>query len=345
MKNVKTLLILLSISTFIFASATRTDALGGAGFWADDYANIGAFPASVNDHNLAWTDGSDFTSVWNVDGTTWGFAGGSGDDMANVWWGNGTYGVNFGLGMSPEVAAVGAVEAVEASDGVDAIDGVDAVAKIDAETALNIGFGMPLAGMDFGFTYGMGCDECGGGNVGINLRRAQSIWLFENILVGFNMGMEKKEAEVVTAPATIGLSADLYRNTTYDNGITSLFGLGFRYASVDIEGVDPTMGIEWNFAVESEMTDWATLRLGYSHGYDFATGGTDNSDSMTCGEDSLTWCGDQTGGLVVGLGFNYGSFNLDMNVGDYESLVTNPVRYVTGRNETLGANWTITYNW
>ena len=97
MKNVKTLLILLSISTFIFASATRTDALGGAGFWADDYANIGAFPASVNNHNVAWTNGNDFTSVWNADGTTWGFAGGTGDDMANVWWGNGTYGVNFGL--------------------------------------------------------------------------------------------------------------------------------------------------------------------------------------------------------------------------------------------------------
>ena len=319
MKNVKTLLILLSISTFIFASATRTDALGGAGFWADDYANIGAFPASVNNHNVAWTDGSDFTSVWNADGTTWGFAGGSGDDMANVWWGNGTYGVNFGLGMTPE------------NDDTEAEE---------ANTALNIGFGMPLAGMDFGFTYGMGCDMCGGGNVGINLRRAQSIWLFENILVDFDMGMEDTDTG---APATMGLGAHLYSTTSYDSGINSLFGLGFNYGSVG--DLDPTMGIEWNFAVESAMTDWATLRLGYSHGYDFATGGTDNGDSMTCGDDSDAWCGDQTGGLVVGLGFNYGSFNLDMNVGDYESLVTNPGRYVTGRNETLGANWTITYNW
>ena len=50
-------------------------------------------------------------------------------------------------------------------------------------------------------------------------------------------------------------------------------------------------------------------------------------------------------GLVVGLGFNYGSFTLDMNVGDYGSLLTNPGQYVTGRNETLGANWTISYNW
>jgi hypothetical protein len=211
----------------------------------------------------------------------------------------------------------------------------------DAETAINVGFGMPLAGMDFGFTYGMGCDECGGGNVGINLRRAQSLWLFENIYVDFDMGMAGDDA--ITEPATMGLGVDLYKNTAYDSGINSLFALGFNYGSVGDE--DPTMGIEWNFAVESEMTDWATLRIGYSHAYDFANGGTDTDDTMTCGDGMDEWCGNQSGGLVVGLGFNYGSFNLDMNVGDYESLVTNPGRYITGRNESLGANWTISYNW
>jgi len=324
MKNVKTLLILLSISTFVFASATRTDALGGAGFWADDYANIGAFPASVNNHQVAWTDGSDFTSVWNADGTTWGFAGGSGDDMANVWWGNGDMGVNLGLGMTPEKTV--------ADDGIDA----------DSDLGLNVGFGMPLAGMDFGFTYGMGGDNYGGGAVGVNLRRAQNLWLFENILVGFGMGMEDTDTG---APATMGLGVDLYKNTAYDSGINSLFALGFNYNDTGVEGVDPGMGIEWNFAVESEMTGWATLRIGYSHSYDFANGGTDTDDTMTCGDGMDEWCGNQSGGLVVGLGFNYGSFNLDMNVGDYESLVTNPGRYITGRNESLGANWTISYNW
>jgi hypothetical protein len=345
MKNVKTLLILLSISTFIFASATRTDALGGAGFWADDYANIGAFPASVNNHNVAWTNGDDFTSVWNVDGTTWGFAGGSGDDMANVWWGNGDMGVNLGLGMTP------AIDAVTCTDGD--IDCTASAAK-DAETALNIGFGMPLAGMDFGFTYGMGGDNYGGGEVGVNLRRAQSIWLFENILIGFNMGMEDTDTG---DPATMGLGVDLYKNTVYDSGINSLFALGFNYDSVGDE--DPTMGIEWNFAVESAMTDWATLRIGYSHVYDFANGGQDvvgvaascsdgesaNEDACTTGDGTWTDAIDAVNGLVVGLGFNYGSFTLDMNVGGYENLFKNPGQYVTGRNETLGANWTISYNW
>ena len=63
MKNVMNLLIFVTISAFMFASQTRVDALGGAGFWADDYANIGAFPASVNNHEVAWTDGNDFTST------------------------------------------------------------------------------------------------------------------------------------------------------------------------------------------------------------------------------------------------------------------------------------------
>ena len=326
MKNVKTLLILLSISTFIFASATRTDALGGAGFWADDYANIDAFPASINNHNVAWTDGSDFTSIVNVDGTAWGFAGGSDNDIAKVWWGNGTYGVHFGLGMTPEVTA----EDVTADATLTAAD---------AETGLNIGFGMPLSGMDFGFTYS---NLVGGGLIGINLRREQSIWLFENILVDFDMGMEGDNA--ATDPATMGLGVDAYTITSYDSGINSLFGLGFNYGSVG--DADPTMGIVWNFAVESEMTDWATLRIGYSHGYDFANGGTDMA-AVTCGDDAADDCVEvsQSGGLVVGLGFNYGSFNLDMNVGGYDNLFNNPVQYVTGRNESLGANWTISYNW
>ena len=100
------------------------------------------------------------------------------------------------------------------------------------------------------------------------------------------------------------------------------------------DDVDATMNIVWNFAVESEMTDWATLRLGYSHAYDFANGGDDD------------------GGLVVGLGFNYGSFNLDMNLNTVDAddngsnLFTDPVRYLNGRNtEPLGAEWTISYNW
>ena len=303
MKNVKTLLILLSISTFIFASATRTNALGGAGFWADDYANIGAFPASVNNHNAAWTDGTDFTSVWNSDGTTWGFSGGMGnDDVVNMMWGNGSMGVVFGLGMSPEVVA-------------DATT-TPATEAVDAETTYNIGFGMPLAGMDFGGTYD-------GSTIGVNLRRAQDIWLWDTVLIGFDMTPEDTDAGTL---ADMNFGVHCYSNNSYENGTNGLFALGFEYGAYGEE--DAVMNLVWNFAVESAMTDWATLRVGYNKAHDF--GGGANAG----------------GAVVMGLGFNYGSFDLDMNLNSYGAMLNDPVKYVTGRNgEALGAGWTITYNW
>jgi hypothetical protein len=303
MKNVKKLLIFAAISTFVFASSTRTDALGGAGYWADDYDNIWSFPASVNDHNVAYTNGSNFTSIFDKDGTTWGFTGGTGNDVANVMWGNGTMGATLGLSMTPDVESTAADE---------------------ASTGIKIGFGMPLSGMDFGFTY----DTDGGGSMGVNLRRAQSLWVWDNVLVSFSNVADDSET-TGTDEATMDLDVGLYTNTSYDGGTSSLFGLALNYGS---EGDDNNVGITWTFAVESAMTDWATLRAGYSHGYDFQTGGTDSATS---------------GGMTLGLGFNYGSFNLDMALAS-GAMFNDPVKYITGRNgdtTPLGAGWTISYNW
>ena len=322
MKNVKKLLIFAAISTFVFASSTRTDALGGAGFWADDYANIWSFPAAVNDHNVAYTNGSNFTTIMNSDGTTWGFQGGTGDDVANVMWGNGSMGVTFGLSMTPEVTAD---------------DATATNPEAEAVTDYDLGFGMPLAGGDFGFTYNSD------GEIGINHRRAQSVWLWDNMLINFDMTPEDF-ADGATQASDMNLGVSCYTVRTYDGGTSALFGLGFAYgangASTDGgDAPDATMGIEWNFAVESEMTDWATLRVGYSHGYDFATGGTDVADVEGTDAD------EQVNGFTLGLGFNYGSFDLDMSVGTTE-ILNDPVKYLAGRNTTpLGAGWTISYNW
>ena len=319
MKNVKTLLILLSISTFIFASATRTDALGGAGFWADDYANIGAFPASVNNHNAAWTDGDDFTSIWNSDGTTWGFSGGMGDDdVVNMMWGNGDMGATFGLGMSPEGDDSG-----NCGDGMDEACG-DAV---DAATSYSVGFGMPLAGMDFGVGYN------DSGTIGINLRRAQEIWEWDHVLVGIGL-VPEDFADGANQQGNTTLNIDCYTNRAYEGGTNGLFALGFHYgdkgAATD-GGDDPdaTMNLVWNFAVESAMTDWGTLRVGYVKAHDF--GGGANAG----------------GAVTMGLGFNYGSFSLDMNIGEsYDALLNDPVRWAAGRNNTaLSSDWTISYSW
>ena len=256
MKNVKTLIVVALMGASLFASTTRTEALGGAGFWAEDFANVASFPADVNNHNVAWTNGEDFTSIFNANGTTWGFTGGSGNDVVNMMWGNGTMGASFGLKMTPEVKAADAT--------------IDSPAT-EAATDLSIGFGMPLAGMDFGFTYD-------GDNMGVNLRRAQNVWLWDTMLINFNMGMEDVDADQASS---MKFGAHLYSNTSYDSGTNGLFALGFAYADDGCVGddcVDPdaTMGMNWNFAVESAMTDWATARIGYSHGYDFANGGTDD---------------------------------------------------------------------
>jgi len=310
MKNVKTLLIFITISTFVFASGTRTEALGGAGFWSDDYANIGAFPASVNNHNVAWTNGEDFTTIWKSDATTWGFAGGMGnDDVVNMMWGNGTYGVSFGLGMSPEDKTT------------------DPITK--SATTYGLGFGMPLAGMDFGFNY----DDTG--TIGLNLRRAQEIWEWDHILVGIGL-VPEDFADGATQPANTTLNIDCYTNRSYDNGTSGLFALGFHYGDVGkptsaTDAVDPdaTMNLVWNFAVESAMTDWGTLRVGYVKAHDFG-GGANIGGTVT-----------------MGLGFNYGSFSLDMNIGDsYDNLLNDPVKWAAGRNtDALSSDWTISYNW
>jgi len=326
MKNVKTLLIFIVISSFMFAGWVRTNALGGAGYWADDYANTRSFPAEINNHSGAWTTGGDITYLMDVDGTTWGFNGGTGDDVANIMWGNGEMGVSFGLSMDPAVA-VG-----------DIVNGVAATAATDAETGLSVGFGMPLSGMDFGGSYAMG-PGAGGGMIGLNLRRAQDLWVFENILVGFGMTMEEAEAGVIETASKMDLDVDLYRNTDYDNGISSLLALGLRYGSAGAAttgGIAPdaTTGIEWNMGVEAEMTDWATLRVGYSHGYDFSTGGTDDADN----------------GINCGLGFNYGALNLDLTIGT--ALFSDPVVYMTGQNRgeggansPLASNFELSYTW
>jgi len=310
MKNVKKLLIFAAISTFVFASWDRTAPLGGAGFWADDYANISAFPASVNDHNVAYTNGADFTSIFNHNGTTWGFSGGtdandanSANDVVNMMWGNGTMGATFGLNMKPETT-----------------EGAG-----DNETAFELGFGMPLAGMDFGFTMG-------DGDINVNLRRAQNLWVWDNMLI--NVGTTPEDfADGATTQGNTAFSVDCYTNRSYDGGTNGLFALGFHYGDkgpLTEGGVDPdaTMNLVWNFAVESAMTDWATLRVGYNKMYDF--GGGTNTD----------------GDVDVGLGFNYGSFSLDMQVTAYDAMLKNPAHYVSGRNSTgVGSSWTISYNW
>ena len=125
----------------LFGSADRVAALGGnAAMWEGDYSNISVFPHTMSDQNVAWTNGSNFTAIWDEDGTTWGFSGGDANDVVNMFWGNGTYGVKFGLNMD------GGTDAVV--DNPDTPDVDETAAAVDGETNFNIGFGT-----DFGYGF------------------------------------------------------------------------------------------------------------------------------------------------------------------------------------------------
>jgi len=291
MKNVKTILMFLVISTFVFAGPQRVAALGGnAGYWADDYTNIGTFPADVNNHSgTAWTAGGNgFISVFDHEGTTWMCtASSSNNDVLNVGWGNGDMGVTLGVNMA---------------------DGQD--------TDLNIGVGMPLAGGNFGFTTDTEDHS-------LNLRKAQSLWIWDNMLVGLDIN------DGVGDTDKMAFNADFYSN----NG-TLLHGLGFAYG--DADGGEATLIMTTTFGVESAWTDWATVRVGYTHGYDLM------NQAGVAGDSDV-------GGISLGLGFNYGSFNLDMGIST--DVLTDPVVYMTGNNNSatggtaLGTGFDISYTW
>ena len=302
--------ILISLSTLALASESRVAALGGAKFWADDYANMTLFPGSVNSHSLAWTNGSNFNAIWDKDGTKWGFSGSSTEnDVVNMRWGNGSIGVAFGLNMD----GTEAVAAVADNQETEVDETVAAVAA--GETNFNIGVGTTMGFGDVGFTYD-------GTDIGLNLRRAQSLLCFENMVVGFNlMGESAEDAD----DGYMTLGADFYRMSGGDNA-NALFAIGFEYSDQTEDG---SLNLNYTWALESTM-DWATLRLGYAQGYDLM-----NSTGAA-------------GALTAGLGFTYGNWTADMVLSDgtLDGIMTNPIHYLHGRNSmALAGGFSLSYAW
>ncbi len=348
MKFVKTITILMTFCVMAFGNMDRVNALGGnPGFWPEDDANVSAFPAMVNSLDMVQVSGAGSASgaatvIWG-EGTTWGFGfDGANDsdnnDWLNLMWGNGTYGATFGLGSSSQKIG-------------------------DAETSsfgLDAGFGM---NMDFGevgvnFSTGSSDDGTDGDQpstlgLGFNLRRAQDVWLFDNMLVGFGMDNMTHGDHIDN---DMNLNVDLFTSLPTGDGVTATFAMGFGYWSntmnmggADDEDISSSMITlpAVNLGVEADVTDWATVRFGLSHAYVL---------SGAMGED-FTWTGaytpdsDDDGNMVqssnfnwdFGLGFDYGSFTLDM-VLDNTNLFNDPVRYVTGRNDqALSSSATLTW--
>jgi hypothetical protein len=341
MKFVKIITILMTFCVMAFGNMDRIDALGGnAGFWADDDANVGTFPAMVNNLDQIQVNGAgnasgSATVIWG-EGTTWGFgfdgAGeGAGNDWLNLMWGNGTYGAVFSLGSS------------STDNGLTGVDNI-ATSTFD----LGASFGMNMDFGELGVSFSTGASDNGDGSddtnpstfgLGVNLRRAQNLWLFDNMLVGFAMG------NITTGEVTdsgMDLSTDLYTKLPAGDGVNAVFSLGFGYMSTGSTGgaTETTYSIitlpSATLGVEAEVTDWAAVRFGMNHGYVLSGSNDDGTNTSTMtGASDFNW--------NFGLGFDYGSFTLDMVLENTE-LFNNPVRYITGRNdEALSSSATLTW--
>ena len=274
MKNVTKILGAVVLCTALFASAQRTDALGGNQFWPEDEANIAWFPAQVNNHAYVQLSGIGTTDVgtadeatdaghasilFQKDGTTWGFNYG-GADWINMHWGDGQQGVSFGLQND------------ETSAGV-------------ATSNYSIGYGNTFSFGELGVHY-TGGDSYDDAVMDVHMKSDFGFWLFDDTYVGLS-----------DLTGDMELSADFYSHMDA-GGADVVYGWGVDYDTADDGGMTQTATL----GVEANMTDWATLRAGYNWTHvltnDADSGGTGNS----------------TGTFAWGLGFNWGGLTADMTV-------------------------------
>tara|TARA_Y100001970_G_C14214021_1_gene848588 strand:+ start:1439 stop:2518 length:1080 start_codon:yes stop_codon:yes gene_type:complete len=359
MKNVKNILMFITVSAFLFSSAQRVNSLGGnVGYWAGDDNEWTMFPHTLNNSNLAQVAGLGTESAHEAyvrwgEGTKWGFSWNqaNANDMLNLQWGNGTMGATFGFGMASydDGIAKGDDTCTPSASN----DCVDATSSM----GLNASFGMAMGFGDLGVGFyqnsgddGTGAtDQAAAMGFWANIRRAQNLWVFDNMLAGFSFGSDNNTGASVSADAetNMSLTTSFFTHLDIADGTTGLLAMGFGYyANAALDGVkdatETTIVLpSWTFAVESGMTDWATCRVGLTSAYVLSntvnSGLADAKDVTNSGTNTTNWS--------VGLGFNYGSFNLDLDV--EEDLFTNPVQHVTGYEPISGDNATatLTYTW
>jgi len=187
-------------------------------------------------------------------------------------------------------------------------------------------------------------DDIDGLGIGVNLRRNQSLWVFDEMYVSF--GLVSVSIGDATA-SSMGLSANLFNHWELNPNTTLLFVLGFGFesstANSGAEGADDVTGSEISLpnavlAIETNINDWATMRAGITNKHAFSSS-TDNGTTKTSDNGASDFS------ALFGLGFNYGGFKLDMDLNP--GFFTNPVNHITGFNimEPLGTMATISYNW
>jgi len=323
MKNVKVILISVALCATVFANS-RIDALGGdAGFWAGDRANIGSFPATINDHQfleideVGANDGVDATLLWG-DATKWGFnfTSADADTWFNILWGNGDVGLN--------VAYLTTDWSGEDFNGDDDW-------SAEELTGFSVGYGQNFDWGEIGVTFNSIEDWS---SYSLNWRTSMDAWVFDSAKASFTMTDDGAQT------TSMDLSFDMF--THLDAGAADiLFALGVDYAANDSE--DDVTGVSSSstsmtlpsatIAVESALNDWATLRGFVNHTYVFSCSNEGDTDE-DCAHDEVGPNNDNNTSYGFGLGFNWGSAALDMTIG--ESLFMDPITTMTGRNSAAG---------
>jgi len=295
--KLRNILIAAATMGVMFASANRTDIVG---YTAGDYSDMNTYPHNASGQNVAFTSGDSFEAVWTDGGTTWGFAGGDADELVNMLWANGTFGLSVGLSMDSGTAAV---------------DG--GAAEVAGETTMDLGFGMNLAGWDMGFNMG----TADGAPMMLNARGNLGFWAFDTMTFGYS-----------SSDAYTTIDVNMYGLKEW-GAATGMFAMGFT--STDNQDgwgtTDAVSLLNTGFSVESTLTDWCDLRIGYNKSFNVGaeTGGVESQE-----------------GFNAGVGFNLGSVQLDMTLTDLGGMMSNPIHYLNGRNTTaLTTEWTLSYNW
>jgi hypothetical protein len=302
--KLRNILITAAAAGMMFASADR---VGVVGYSAGDYTDMNTFAHKAAGQNVAHTMGTDFTAVWTNDGTTWGFSSGTENQLVDMLWSNGTYGLSVGLDM-----------------------------PAGGDTTLDLGFGMELMGYDFGFHYNT--LENADNAMSLNLRGGCGFWAFDTMTFSYGSGNLG-----VNNTAYTHLDVGMYGTHTW-GAATGMFGMGVTssdHTGYNVGGgwapdsgwADPVTLINTNFSVESTLTDWCDLRIGYSKSFNM---------SALDGEDS------SVDHYAAGLGFNYGSVQLDLTLaaGALDNMFANPMSTITGySDDTLTSTWTLSYTW
>ncbi len=346
MKFIKIITVIITFCSIAFCNMDRINALGGnAGFWPEDDANILKFPAMVNNVDMIQVSGAGNASgeamiIWGED-TTWGFYFDGTDADNNNWfnliWGDGNYGLLVGLSS--------------ASEQDEEIEGFE---TNTSSFGLEMGFGMNMNLGEIGVLFVMANEDDGVDNTDdpkasglmLNFRKTQNVWLFKNMLTSFEMINGTQGDELLNQKQ---VTVDLFTTLPTIDGVNATFAMGFGFWNETYnsgnDGAEDRISSKItlprvHLGVEADVTDWAKVRFGLNHEY--VISGKDGDD--------YTWtgAGDENGvsnfSWNFGLGFDYGTFTLDM-VLENTALFNDPVRYITGRNdEALSSSATLTWS-